>query len=187
MCPNLIRPQAKRNQRKVGRRGIVLPLEVGSLRFLDVPGRSVVCIRLSAVYRASRLAVDRKREWKQVAEEHSVHVIVLPAKNFIGGTLSLCIFMLRMLLPAFRRLPVQCYTRMPISRGSDTLEHAHDHMNTGRRGNASRVQAAHQAKCRHFAKASCGFRDITSHAAAASLSRHVPTPCYARPEPKRRE
>lgn len=38
----------------------------------------------------------------QVWEEggaYSVHVTVLPAKNFIGGTLSLCVFMPWMLLP----------------------------------------------------------------------------------------
>lgn len=41
-----------------------------------------------------------------VGGEYSVHVAVLPSNNFIGGTLSLCIFMPWMLLPAFARVYV---------------------------------------------------------------------------------
>lgn len=68
-------------------------------------------IRLSSVYRDPG-GGERGRKSKEMqvggGGEHSVHVIVSQPRNFIGGTLSLCIFMRRVLpLPAFRHTRAQ--------------------------------------------------------------------------------
>nr|KAF7439628.1 hypothetical protein H0235_002019 [Vespula pensylvanica] len=46
---------------------------------------------------------ERGTDGSEVLKEHSMHVTVLQAKNFIGGTSSLCIFMRGVLLPAFSK------------------------------------------------------------------------------------
>lgn len=143
------------------------------------------CIRLSGVYRRCVGWSDTGRKQNRSRWRKSIRftspfyrrgILSAALRRFAFSCGECC-------LPAFRRsTAAQSYIgngpRTPISlRFSDTLQHtcAYAHVYARAQhetvwirvddGNARESSiGAHRAKCSHFAKASCGFSDITSHA-----------------------
>lgn len=111
-----------RNQRLVGTRDRLSSTTTRPSGFLDVPRRSTVLDYSGCIYvdggsdgggggggESERGGeVGRKRNGSRWRESIRFTSPFHRQQNFIGGTLSLCIFMPRMLLPAFRNTRAQC-------------------------------------------------------------------------------